>query len=969
MHSIQRITIFIVFLTVCIANSKAQFYSTGVDPASAKWEQIKTDNFQIIFQQEFESEAQKTANILEYHYNTTSKSLNHKPKRISVILHNQTVLSNGYVAWAPKRMELYVTPSLESLPDPWIEHLAIHEQRHVVQIDKLNQGVTKILAMVFGQQATALVSGQLPMWYYEGDAVCSETALLNFGRGRNPGFHQGIKANLLGEEDNYSFDQSLFGSYKTYVPNYYEFGYQQTAYARKIYGSRIWSDVETYVARNSYTLLPTPFAFYRGLKKHTGLSQKQLYQQTTNYIDSLWTQENESKEYYKSKFVQSYPIKDYENYLNPFFVTEDAYVALKKGLSHLPEFVLVNNSGEQVLMETGNVIADDFYYADNLLVWAEYKPDVRWSNREYTSIRLFNIKTKREHVLIDKSRYFSPSLSPGSDKMVVTHVDKKNQSSLVILDMFQGSVLTKIKSPKNHVLQSPRWSANGESIYVIEFNGKQKQVARYHLKTERWETLFVHYEGDIQKIYPTDDYVFFHSTFNGIDNIYAFELSTSNIFQISNSKYGIYGFSLDKKHKDIIANEYTPQGYRLTSLPVERALWESINQIEPYTYHFAEVLTEQESVYALNKDMLSEEFQVKSYRKYLNMFNFHSWIPFYADYNNIDVGGAFSDPGQVTNNVHPGVMLLSQNKLSTVDAVLSYAYKDENHFLSSSLVLKGQYPVLKLTANYGTQQLIRTTSDATWAPVAQTGYSYDGELSLPLNFNSGSYIKGIRPSVSVEYFDNYYYNFQEDYYVRGLGMMYSRLTLYSYKRKALRDIFPKVGVVVNLKLINSPFEKELYGYLYNMDAVFYVPGKNSIGFKFNVGYQYQNPRLYLFSGDFSFPRGIIHKRTEKLTKVYADYVFPIAYPDWNLGSALYVKRLRGDIFADYAYNTYKALNTEGSAFIWAVNHNFSFGIELTADYHLLRTIFPLSTGVRFGYAPTEENLFYEVIFGIDLYNF
>jgi len=45
------------------------------------------------------------------------------------------------------------------------------------------------------------------------------------------------------------------------------------------------------------------------------------------------------------------------------------------------------------------------------------------------------------------------------------------------------------------------------------------------------------------------------------------------------------------------------------------------------------------------------------------------------------------------------------------------------------------------------------------------------------------------------------------------------------------------------------------------------------------------------------------------------------------------------------------------------------GIEITADYHLLRTIFPLSTGLRIGYAPTESSFIFDVIFGIDLYSF
>ncbi|MFC2152166.1 hypothetical protein ACFLSE_06520, partial [Bacteroidota bacterium] len=217
----------ILFLsTLFIHRSFAQFYSTGQEPSLAKWNQINTNNFQIIFQKEFEDQARKIANTLDYYYFKVGESLNHSPKKISVIVHNQTILSNGYVAWAPKRMELFATPPQDISPDPWLDHLCIHELRHVIQIDKLNQGITKLLALVFGQQAIGLIAGQLPMWYYEGDAVCTETALTEFGRGRLPSFERGIKTHLLSEEKRYSFDQSLFGSYTRYVPNHYEFGYQ-----------------------------------------------------------------------------------------------------------------------------------------------------------------------------------------------------------------------------------------------------------------------------------------------------------------------------------------------------------------------------------------------------------------------------------------------------------------------------------------------------------------------------------------------------------------------------------------------------------------------------------------------------------------------------------------------------------------------------------------------------------------------
>jgi hypothetical protein len=73
----------------------AQFYSTGQDPASVRWKQIKTEHFQVLFNRDFQIEAQKIANILEYYYELAGQSLNHKPKKITVIVHNQTI----FIEW------------------------------------------------------------------------------------------------------------------------------------------------------------------------------------------------------------------------------------------------------------------------------------------------------------------------------------------------------------------------------------------------------------------------------------------------------------------------------------------------------------------------------------------------------------------------------------------------------------------------------------------------------------------------------------------------------------------------------------------------------------------------------------------------------------------------------------------------------------------------------------------------------
>jgi hypothetical protein len=138
------------------------------------------------------------ANILEKVYGYGSYSLNHKPKKISVIFHTHTVESNGLLAWAPRRVEMYATPGQSMYAQDWLEQLAIHEFRHVVQVDKVSQNLPLIIPLLTAQQGAALVTGvYLPFWFIEGDAVVTETALSKTGRGRFPSFLMEIRHRSL----------------------------------------------------------------------------------------------------------------------------------------------------------------------------------------------------------------------------------------------------------------------------------------------------------------------------------------------------------------------------------------------------------------------------------------------------------------------------------------------------------------------------------------------------------------------------------------------------------------------------------------------------------------------------------------------------------------------------------------------------------------------------------------------------
>ncbi len=99
-----------VILIVLSRNTSAQYYVTGQDPASIKWMQIKTNHFTIIYPESYSAGSIVYAQSLEKAYSKITTLYPEKKFRIPVIIHNLTTESNGYVAWAPRRMELFPTP-------------------------------------------------------------------------------------------------------------------------------------------------------------------------------------------------------------------------------------------------------------------------------------------------------------------------------------------------------------------------------------------------------------------------------------------------------------------------------------------------------------------------------------------------------------------------------------------------------------------------------------------------------------------------------------------------------------------------------------------------------------------------------------------------------------------------------------------------------------------------------------------
>jgi len=321
--------------------------------------------------------------------------------------------------------------------------------------------------------------------------------------------------------------------------------------------------------------------------------------------------------------------------------------------------------------------------------------------------------------------------------------------------------------------------------------------------------------------------------------------------------------------------------------------WIPLEEVKDKSLNIYQPLTDQQEGVFRNDEVPDNKYTVKPFRKFGNLFSFHSWMPFYFDYDNFTIEEI---------PVTAGATLLSQNKLSTAVSSIAYSYKDGDHYFISRFTYKGWYPVIELDYTYGGEPYFRKPSNVS----APYEYSLQSALNayvyIPFNLTRNKYIRGFFPSANLQYNNSYIYNEATGYYDEvGELFVSSRLYFYNYLKPSLRDIKPRLGYVGDLYFRAAPFNKEIFGKSVSALLGIYLPG---IGKHHSIylqaGAEEQKTPKYLYFNKLSFPRGYEYIVSEKFQIIKLDYYAPLFYPEINIGPLVYIPRLYLDAFYDYA---------------------------------------------------------------------
>ena len=988
----------------------AQITPGDDEPARVRWMFQETPSFRLLYPEGCQDLADRYGQLLEKYHATVGASLGMVPGALQygktpVLLHPHTYFSNGAVTWAPRRMDLYTLPEPSgSDAQPWEVQLAIHEQRHLAQMQFGYRGwLFRTLKLFFGEIIPGGLAGIYPgPALLEGDAVVAETALSGSGRGRNGEFLSYYQV---------AFDQSdwrdwyrwRYGSYRDYAPDHYALGYMTVAGARVFFGDTL------FMQRYFDGVVKNPFRigrFRRMIKQDGGTSFKASFRKIQEGFQADWETERAARAPFMPMERISAPSRFATNYVETAFLHGRHY-AVKAGKITPTTLVRFGEDGSEedvrpMSSSIANLTSDP---VRGRLYWHEAVPDLRWSLAGTNRIRFYAEADGEVRDLTRSGRLFNPVPSPDGETVAAVSYPVAGGSELMILSAEDGAVLHTLPAPSGVQLTELCWQHG--RLYALILCDEGFAIWRY--AEESWERLTEPVAARMHSLGDIDDALEFVSDLSGVDELYRYDPDTRTLTQITATPYGATDFTSDGDK--LFYSAITPSGMALFSTP-ETELRPRPVTFTPHRFAIAEALREQEKALltepAPPKDTLGFREPVR-YRRFAHLIRPHSWAPFAFDYDAI----RSTSGDQIRDEVDPGVTLLFQNLLGNAYGYVNYArHKDDlgyGNWMNSfhaQLTYTGFWPVLQASLAIGDRneiKYVRQDIDFFGTPILRnTGKILDRQAVeatlktyIPLNFTKGGWSRGLIPQLSYTVSNDLfsrervhilYDNDMESGFALGrfvgsvpggsdvpLQNVSVAVRGYILRPAASSQVYPSLGIGAETGFQFRPgltdfFTPSLYGYVYGYLSGF-VPQQ---GLRLSVMVQHlfggeacmADPHVKLQPRGFTSAAGSwLGQYSSTAAKLTADYAIPFSIGDISFLSPLvYVRNFEFSPHADLTWcggrdNLFTVgfdLTARLSNFLWfPFDGSFGFSLDYNGGslYDALTGAVeqnPISAGVIFG---------------------
>ena len=911
-----RLTLLLLALSATIPAS-AQFTASGTEPAKVKWQTFNSANYQLIYPEGLDSLARLYAKSLERYRIPNSVSSGFKAneyysKPMPAVLHSFTGYSNGSVSWAPRNMALYTNPESYN-PDPqnWIDQPAVHEGRHVSQMQfgaypRKFDAFYYLTGDLFAGAMAAIYSGPA---FLEGDAVAAETALTDAGRGRTADFLQYYRV-CFDRKFWRDYWKWVYGSQRWYTPDYYRAGYVLHAGMRNTFDK---PDFTKYYYQRVFRkpLLPF-FNLQKSIKEVSGLKLKQAFRQIEEDFAADFAANDSLRLELTGEFQQGTDITKATKYFRAFrglTTLGDSLYAIRSGLDLVPELVRLDGGRVRHLRymanQTSRLSASE---KTGSLYWTEHTDDIRWEKKSSSRLYRYDPRAdKLQELSGPDDRWYNPAASPVDGLVAVISNRLDGRTELLLVSGWSGDLWKTIPAPDDLQLVEPAWigdklfasaiGPNGFGIYAVD----------------GWKELLPQRIVKINRLFGRDGRLWFTSDRDGTNELYSLGTDGS-LRQETTLRFGGNDWCFAGDSLVYTALSVFDKGVK--TLPASELLGQTVAP-EPLPRPIPEKLAYQEDTLAANlvlsaKDSLKLEFaEAKPYDKSAHLFKFHSWLPVYVDE---DVVSSMSFE-EVYTDASLGATVFFQNDLeSSYGQIGIQALGGTMPALHMQWAYTGWLPKIELRASVGGRKALfqdidiqTTETTISFSSVLDTldapCLSGMARIYVPLNLSKGAWTSGLIPSFTISASNDVVtavdYSGRRIFKTTSspLGLQLA-LRGYTMLPTPSSGIFPKLGIGAELGYIDYPLRRVWQPGKFYASAYGYLPGlARTHGLR--------------LSGVASQEFGSKWQESTTMS-ASAEYALPFAPVDWSfMCPVTYVRNFELHLYGSWEYmGTTNMLNGE-----------------------------------------------------------
>lgn len=552
-----------------------------------RWYTVVTPHFRVHYHGGLEEIAQRVANIAEHAHSTLVPELGWEPREVThILVADDSDSANGLASTLPYDfVRIFVTSPDDMSPladyDDWLTELITHEYTHILQVDNVS-GLPALGNAILGK--TFLPNQAQPRWILEGLAVAMESRHTTAGRLRSTQFDMYLRADVL-EGRLAGLDQISHPARRWPGGNlWYLYGAKFIEWIVSIYGPETFGAVAT-----DYGASVIPWGINRAIRRVTGHTYEELYAGWRSDLLQRYTAQAEAV---KQRGLREGKRLTYRGFRasTPRFLPERCgekdvlFYQREDGDTQGGVYRLdlradaVDEHAELIALSNGRVIAFD---RECNLIFDHVAP----TRRRYYFTDLFRVRRgersvsgasrTRERLTLGR-RARDPDVSFDGRRIVYV-TNHAGTTTLRIAELSpEGAIVNErelVPSARFEQAFTPRFSPDGRRVaYSVWTRGGYRDLRVVDVEAGRFIELWRDRALDMQPTWsPDGKTLYFASDRSGISNIYAYDLDTGDLKQVTNVLSGAYMPEVSPDGRRLVYVGYTSQGFDLFLLELDRA--------------------------------------------------------------------------------------------------------------------------------------------------------------------------------------------------------------------------------------------------------------------------------------------------------------------------------------------------------------------------------------------------------------